>query len=113
MPKPSAEMIPLLRHLLRVGAPEHLETCTEIGMEPMEDGGMGSHRFTGVGEEGRVGRTVAECEFTDEDGVTVSAALNVDQRGRLLELDIWKTDFSPLMRWPLEDGIRHRDCYTG
>jgi hypothetical protein len=28
----------------------------------------------------------------------VSVALNVDQRGELFELDLWKVDFSPLKR---------------
>ena len=40
--------------------------------------------------------------FTDEDGVKVIASLNVDSDGHLFELDIWKTDFSPLLRIPAE-----------
>ncbi|MDI1240473.1 MAG: hypothetical protein PSX80_00965 [bacterium] len=68
-------------------------------VEPMKDGGMGSIRLLpcGVGEERRIyGRTVAEHEFIDSDGVTVLASLNVDQAGDLFEVDIWKTDFTPL-----------------
>lgn len=46
------------------------------------------------------GGQVAEYQFTDADGVEVLASLNVDQDGRPFELDMWKTDFSPLIRIP-------------
>ncbi|WP_420885213.1 DUF6984 family protein, partial [Candidatus Symbiothrix dinenymphae] len=36
----------------------------------------------------------------DEDGVDVIASLNIDDTGDLYELDIWKTDFSPLIKLP-------------
>ncbi len=65
----------------------------------MEDGGMGSFRLMphGISDENRLyGRTVSEYQFVDDDGVTVLASLNVDEAGELFEVDIWKTDFSPL-----------------
>jgi len=43
---------------------------------------------------------VAEYQFTDADGVEVLISLNVDADGRPFELDVWKTDFSPLVRMP-------------
>jgi hypothetical protein len=39
---------------------------------------------------------VSECTFKDIDGVTVTATLTVDDKNQLLELDIWKEDFSNL-----------------
>jgi hypothetical protein len=66
-------------------------------VEEMNDGGMGSLRFVG-GPDRQFGKRVGSAEFNDADGVLVSVALNVDQRGQLFELDIWKVDFSPLRR---------------
>lgn len=52
----------------------------------------------GVNKEGRkFGKEVVEHQFKDSDGVVVSASLNIDQNGELFELDIWKTDHSPLL----------------
>jgi hypothetical protein len=74
-----------------------------LRVQPMKDGGMGSlHLFpNGRSEEKRLfGRRVSEYQFADVDGTQVIASLNVDQVGRLFELDIWKTDFSPLICVP-------------
>ena len=71
--------------------------------ELMDDAGMGSLYLphpTKSREQRRFGRQVAHTEFTDEDGIVVSASLNVDQDGDLFELDVWKTDFSPVSDLP-------------
>lgn len=84
-----------------------------LGLEPgwaeslqvkeQEDGGMGS-LLLGPGlvfdEERKFGRAAAEVQFQDEDGVDVIATLNLDKGGGLFELDIWKVDFTPLVRIP-------------
>jgi hypothetical protein len=55
----------------------------------------------GVKEAGRsFGRSASEYEFLDQDGVAVSASLYLDQNGDLFELDLWKTDDTPLIRIP-------------
>jgi hypothetical protein len=41
--------------------------------------------------------------------VLVSVALNVDQRGELFELDLWKVDFSPLQRIAAIGKLRFPD----
>jgi len=72
-------------------------------VETMNDGGMGSLLLfpNGVTKEKRLfGRCVSECQFTDRDGVEVIASINIDKKGELLELDIWKTDHSPLISIP-------------
>lgn len=78
-------------------------------VEDMADGGMGSLRFPSevVAERRRLGEVVAQGEFDDEDGVTVSFTINLDSDGRLFELDLWRVDFEPLKRFPTgEEEIR-------
>ena len=74
----------------------------------LDDGGMGSlSLFTGGPSKSEriLGKKVAEHRFTDADGVEVLATLTVDQDGRPFELDVWKTDFSPLIRIPEDDEL--------
>lgn len=74
-------------------------------VQPIADGGMGSLKLASeesLQAERPIGRRAAEFQFVDADGVSVLASLNVDRDGRLLELDMWKTDFSPLIRIPDE-----------
>lgn len=74
-------------------------------VEPMSDGGMGSLAFAPISKSRRFGWTAAECTFFDQDGVPVSAALNLDQEGEPLELDLFKADYSALVRWPSADSL--------
>lgn len=70
-------------------------------VEDMQDGGMGSIRFLSVcPAERRVGETLAEAEYLDEDGIPVSITINGDNCGEPFEVDIWKVNFSPLLRYP-------------
>jgi len=72
-------------------------------VEPMEDGGMGSLKLIppGCENEKRIfGKQIAEFQFNDIDDIKVIASLNVDQNGHLFELDIWKTNFSKLIKYP-------------
>lgn len=67
----------------------------------MTDGGMGSLYLLleGSNEINRsFGKQASECRFADEDGVEVIASLNLDQYGNLYELDVWKADFSKLIK---------------
>jgi hypothetical protein len=69
-------------------------------VQEMSDGGMGSLYFSGPHKDARVrrfGRRIAEIQFDDADGVLVVASLNADQDGDLYELDIWRTDFKPVI----------------
>ena len=70
-------------------------------VEAMDDGGMGSvHFLSPVNARQVFGRQVNEADFRDEDGVPVSASLNLDQNGALFELDLFKADSSPVRRLP-------------
>lgn len=75
----------------------------DLDVETMNDDGMGSLKLfpKDISGDNRVfGKQVAECMFFDEDGVNVIASLNVDDKGKIFELDVWKTDFSPLIKIP-------------
>lgn len=75
------------------------ETLQSSRVTDMKDGGMGSIRF--VRDEPRIlGKVLQEAQYTDEDGVPVSIAINADNKGDLFEVDFWKVDFSPLKRYP-------------
>jgi hypothetical protein len=72
-------------------------------VKPMDDGGMGSLFLfpnEGIITNRMLGEQVSEFEFFDKDGIKVIASLNIDQEGNLFELDIWKTDYSPLIELP-------------
>jgi len=71
-----------------------------LKLESMDDGGMGSLHFFTETEDPKFGKTVAEYEFKDEDGLPVFATLILDQNGRIYELDMWKVNYSPLQNWP-------------
>jgi hypothetical protein len=68
---------------------------TQLLVNPMDDGGMGSLAIGKNYDNRQLGEQIAEYMFKDLDGTPVSAALNVDELGELYELDIWKVDFSP------------------
>jgi hypothetical protein len=86
------------------GTPDQAKVKAHIAearVQPMRDGGMGSLRFCSPVTAGRIlGRVVNEATFLDEDGVAVSASLNLDQDGALFELDLFKADGSPIRRIP-------------
>jgi len=67
---------------------------TQLLVNPVDDGGMGSLSIGENYDNRQLGEQVAEYMFKDLDGTPVSAALNVDESGELYELDIWKVDFS-------------------
>jgi uncharacterized protein DUF6984 len=70
----------------------------------MPDGGMGSIHFwlpPSASKRRRLGKhIIAEGSFTDADGTPVSVVLDVDDHGHLYELDVFKADGSPLIRYP-------------
>jgi hypothetical protein len=74
----------------------------------MQDGGMGSVEFLcGAPDHPRRARCIAEADYMDSDGTPVSIAINIDERGRMFEIDIWKVDFSQLRTYPTVRTIRN------
>lgn len=103
--KPSFNEMQLLELLIqkaRINFPSDWKHSLLV--QPMNDGGMGSLSLfpDGVVRKKRFfGTQVSEHYFTDEDGVEVIATLNVDDEGKLFELDIWKTNFDSLINLSL------------
>jgi hypothetical protein len=76
-------------------------------VENMNDGGMGSLRLVPNGARAAqrfFGHRVSSWESEDEDGVKLLVSLVIDSNGRLYELEIFKTDFSRLKRFPVAAG---------
>lgn len=69
------------------------------------DGGMGSFQVFQRQVDHSIlrtfGRRVSDYQFKDHDGVPVLVSLNLDSDGMLYEVDVWKTDYSPLLELKL------------
>ena len=79
----------------------------ELLAEDMKDGGMGSIRFADESRQVRkMGRELVTAEYIDEDQVPVLISINLDEDGRLFELDFWKVNFEPLRRYPRPEEVR-------
>ena len=74
----------------------------KIGVTPYDDGGMGSLWFESITpfENRRMAKVLINKEFHDEDGMPILVGLIADEQGELYELDIWKADFSPVIKYP-------------
>ena len=92
----------LLMELARIaGVADPEDWVDTMLVREMRDGGMGSLELLGSKRGSASAGVViakASLQFADEDGVEVIATLNADENGVPIELDIWKTDFSPLAR---------------
>lgn len=85
------------------GREGHLEEqLARMKVQNMPDGGMGSLAFYNGRPRSLLeyGGGIAEAAFCDADGVPVSVTLNIDKNGELFELDVFKADGSPLIRYP-------------
>ena len=71
----------------------------DLLVSELTDNGMGSLSLYPPGiadKERKFGTQASDCQFKDMDGVTVIASLYLDREGNMYELDVWRTDFSPL-----------------
>lgn len=101
--KPSPEQRRLLHLVAQHWEGHATQWIDDVLVAPMRDGKMGSLQLrlpNSLEEPQRFGGQVAEFSFVDADGVPVLVSLNVDERGMPFELDVWKTDFSPLEGTP-------------
>ncbi len=96
------------RLLLWLAERAHLEGASDwsrhLLVRAMRDGGMGSLEFAAPeNAASTTGRIVelSSVKFLDSDGVAVVATLNGNEDRTPVELDVWKTDFSPLLGIPL------------
>ena len=103
--KPTASEHRLLAFLAEKVPELVADWVEDVLVRDHDDGGMGSLDLWLPSRSSlprSLGKTVAEYRFKDEDGVDVLVALNLDQNCVPYELDIWKVDFSPLIRIPEE-----------
>jgi hypothetical protein len=98
------EQVPLVTFLLRTGGLSN--AVDSLQAQAMDDGGMGSMAFATCSTDRMMGSLVAECVFDDQDGTLVLASLILNKQGEPLEIDVFKTDFSALIRWPSVEHIR-------
>lgn len=100
--KPTADERRLLLHLAKIAQVSDPEIWVDtLKVRAINDGGMGSLELGSAGQLSIRSTPIvpkASVQFTDEDGVEVVATLNASEDGVPFELDIWKTDFSPLRR---------------
>ena len=87
---------------------EAVEQLRDAEVRDMPDGGMGSIHFCSgslTSKRRTFGKQIAEGAFWDADGTPVSVTLHVDNHGDLYELDVFKADGSPLIRYPDIDDL--------
>jgi hypothetical protein len=81
------------------------ERYEKMLVRKMDDGGMGSFSIfpeaSDVGVKRKFGKEASEFEFVDDDGVLVIVSLYLDEEGKLLEVDVWKTNFNPVINFKI------------
>lgn len=103
--RPTPDELLVLKELASVAGMERPDDwLSTLQVQEMDDGGMGSLELMSRGPSSGSSQRLVTCkaavQFTDEDGVEVIASLNAREDGVPFELDMWKTDFSPLIRIP-------------
>ncbi|RZL02645.1 MAG: hypothetical protein EOO89_28740 [Pedobacter sp.] len=102
--KPSPEELRFISFLIREASTKIASKWEDsLMVTSMDDAGLGSLLLYPSGKivnDREFGRVMFEVEFKDADNVPVVASLNLDQHGELFELDIWKVNFDPLIRFP-------------
>ncbi len=81
-----------------------------LKVEDMLDGGMGSLYIVHsqkTKKERKIDKSIIEKQFYDVDDVPISVCINIDTDGNLFELDIWRVDFNPLIRFPKYSDKEH------
>ena len=86
------------------------EKLEEVKIEDMDDGGMGSIMFCGNADR-RFGQKIVEAKYVDADGILVFIAVNLDNHGKLYELDFWKADFSSIISYPSPESVEVGPIY--
>lgn len=85
-----------------IEGPGIIEKLSELHVEEMNDGGMGSLKVVVEGEDNRAySKELAAADLYDIDEVPLFISVNLDSSGNFFELDVFKGDFSPLKRFPL------------
>lgn len=92
----------LIKYLMEKIPDKTIEFHVPVEVSDMDDGGMGSLRLN-HNEGRRFGKDLIQAQYFDRDGTLVLVTLVEDHTHELLELDMWKVDFSPLIFFPVPD----------
>lgn len=102
--KPTLKEIKLIKLLINISDLSFPEWEKYLLVCEMNDGKMGSLTLMNdiqTDNNLRVfGKQISEYQYVDSDGVDVIVSLNTHNNNQLYELDIWKTVFSPLNKFP-------------
>jgi len=92
----------ILEYLVKLGSlqlPHHWSE--NLFVQQMDDGGMGSFLIfqdkANAEDKRKFGKQVSEFEFLDDDSIPVLVSLNLDEQNNLLEVDVWKSDYKPVI----------------
>lgn len=78
-----------------------IATLEDLFVEEMDDGGMGSLQvIVEGGDHRRSGGVLADMDAKDADGMYLLISVILDTDDNFYELDIFKGDFSPLIKLP-------------
>ena len=83
----------------RIEAQYILPKLDTLMVEEMDDGGMGSLRVISV-ENRFFSKELAQVDLYDQDGILVVIGVYLDNNNDFFELDVWKVDNSPLIKFP-------------
>ncbi len=89
--------------------PVDISNLEQASTIPMDDGGMGSFAINPTQPRSKGLTAVAWADATDADGVPLSICLFVDADRRPREFDVWKVDFTPLVRMPEASSLRQAE----
>lgn len=89
----------LIEHLLgfvkeghRYSIPREVENLGDTGIQ--------------LSPRGEHAQDLVEADYKDADGREVLITLTTNQYDELYELDLWKTNFSPLLHYPEPDKVK-------
>lgn len=96
----------IINFLLDKVSLSELKIQETVLVEDLNDGLMGSIQFVNKSSNNRkYDKRLIEVEYVDSDNIPVYISLTVDNNKELYELDIWKTDFNPLIEYPIPDKL--------
>lgn len=102
--KPTIKELHMIDYLIRESSLlELLSQKENLMVRPLNDGGMGSLILLpqNVDDNKRFfGKQISDYLYKDVDDIDVLISLNIDDKGYLFELDIWKINFDPLIEFP-------------
>ena len=81
--------------------------AVNLFVQKMDDGGMGSFLIfqneSDFEVKRKFGKQASEYQFVDDDGIPVLVTLNLDQQNKLFEVDVWKTNYKPVINFKVPD----------